>query len=101
MPGFGTDHHDSDDAMYQLTPPKEAPPVFDGVPIAPLPEGSTIEVAHREREILGSFSDLKLYGSEFKNDEHTEVWLDWAMQIRQWGYPWPDALMIARVWYFG
>jgi hypothetical protein len=72
-----------------------------GIPIVPLPPESTIEVAHRERDILGSFADLALYGSEFKNDEHTETWLDWALQVRLWGYSWPDALMIARVWYFG
>ena len=33
--------------------------------------------------------------------EHATVWLDWATQVRAWGYTWAEALTIARVWYFG
>lgn len=32
---------------------------------------------------------------------HAETWLDWAAQVRSWGYSWPQAMDIARVWYYG
>lgn len=93
---------DRNNPIYQLTPPEEVK-AAPADPITPLPPESNPVAARRELDALGRTLALQHLGSEFEDGDapHTQVWLDWALQIRQWGFTWAEALTIARVWYFG
>lgn len=120
-PPDGIAWRDRRNPIYQLTPPKEDPvhrhapdytvPITPAEgkalmaavanPLVPLPEGCTPVTAAHELDASGPALTLGGLGREFDGTGHTEVWLDWALQVRQWGFTWAEALTIARVWYFG
>lgn len=81
-------------------------------PVVPLPPESTPQAARVELRALqahgGGTRALHTFGHDLLElfedesaEQHAEIWLDWAAQVRAMGYTWPQALDIARVWYYG